>query len=718
MQIVWRPFIWVFVLLCAIASSKPLNIAVLSTYPPTNCGIAEFTKNMCTSIVEAAPEDVRIHVFSTSKIPHKSSPPTIPGVTVTQIYYTFKNEKATLRELAKTINQSQFDVLLVQHEDGLMHEPMDFVYFLQRVSSQIRTYVFIHTGLPYPDMRRRNMYKRLEAYSDGLVALGWKVKEALHHAYGVHKNKILYFPHGVTIDTSAKLLRKADKKKNKFVVQMSGIMKREKGIIEVLKALEILRKRNQLKNIMLHVIGRDNSNGAHYREISKIVKKKNLEKHFNWIYKFASVKELTKKHCSADLYLAPFQGEVPTSGTLTFAMSCGLPVVATPFGMSGELLGMQARIPEGSSGKIRQGQKEKTTYTKYGAIIPYQSVEAIANAIHTMKKQTKKRRAMGKNAEEKMEQITWTKVGSALYTYLTEKIMPASLLPNPYKKTLYNSVCCWTNKKVQGFDGKAIATPSDGAYILYTDPFVSINVQIQKGAIVSLAARVYKEEAARRGVLCNEAFVYASKMKPLKVLPGSKATKKVCKYIQIVDTNNILESKKMPNRLHISTPNIVFSISLGSGNSVHFKVHKDNRFGYARGILGSTLMKKYSHMHNDVFPLGMWKLGAWSTSAFEDNPASISESRYRGSFYGSPFSLLLGKKTAPKAQKKYILSKMLSPGPQQGAARKEFLTEWSNPENRIYVKIAQKYPAKVVCSLSLEQYIVLEYVFRQRRQML
>lgn len=711
MSTAWLLLLWVGASFQAAPEAKKLRIAVVSTFPPVNCGIAEFTRNMSESIVEAANNQVEIHVYSTSKDPHRLPPYHSPGIFVKQVEYTQRGEKHVLAQMAAEINRSKYDVLIVQHEDGLMYNHKHFAPFLQLISPAIRTYVFIHSGLSYPDMSRRNEYKKLAAFSDGVVALGWKVKKALRHAYGIRDSKILYFPHGVTTVESR---TKRAKDPSKFVVLMSGIMKKEKGTFVAVKALELLRKHGKLGNIQLRIVGRDNTGGRHHRAVTALVHKKGLAAHFHWECRFTSVEELTQEHQLADVFLAPFQGEVPTSGTLTFAMSCGLPVVATPFGMSGELLGLKTRVPEGSAGATSRSQKEKISYTKYGVVVPHNSVIAVANALRALMVKPVMRSSMGASAKKKLDKITWKKVGRALYTYFRSGQLPKPLLPDPYKKKQYKSACHWTGAKIVDFDQEKAETPENGAYVLYTDPFLVINAEIENGKIASLAVRVYREQPIKRGVKYREAFVYASIKGLPRVLPGSSMTRRVGRRIQIVDPGKILRAKQTGNTLLIKTPNVSFSVGPGVGRCINLKFHQDNRFGYARGLLGATLMKKYSFPNVTILRPSAWELPQWDRAAFAGNPKTSVDSRYKGVFYGAPLTRLTKIQQGKQVQKQYRLSQLLAPGKEGGALRKSLFQHWGNPRVALRLLIKNTLPEKSLADLSLEQYLVLDYISRRR----
>jgi hypothetical protein len=321
---------------------------------------------------------------------------------------------------------------------------------------------------------------------------------------------------------------------------------------------------------------------------------------------------------------------------------------------------------------------------------------------------------MGRSAKKKIDKITWRKVGEAIYEYLSKNKKPTNFLQNPYKKTRYRSMCRWTGRGIYDFTGEAVTVPEDGSYVVYADPFVAINAQVRSGKISSLAVRVYKESPVRRGTRYKEAFIYASKAGIPKILPGSQMTSTVGEHIQIVNPGGVLCTRRTKNTLHIKTPNVAFSVEPGSGDWINLRFQKDHRFGYARGILGSTLMKKYSFHDEKVLPQSAWRFSGWKKAAFVANPKSEVGSRYKGVFYGAP-RVSLGKKIkrGRVSRGRYRLSEMLSPGKRGGLLRQSFLQEWGDPVVSTSFFSDGTLPKRSLKDLSLEQYIVLDYVSRK-----
>ncbi|KAI5171478.1 hypothetical protein NEFER03_0963 [Nematocida sp. LUAm3] len=685
---------------------QEIRVGVLSTYPPIPCGIAEFTKNMIAGMLdskEAQGKKLSFEVFSIARHGHTGPSPSTPNVSVHQINLKKETEKETLAKLGESISEKKLHCLLVQHENGLFHNHKNILDLMAKVSLDTKIFVFIHTGLPYPRLNRKEYTRDLALYSDGIVALGWKVYKSLHHAYGIDKKKLLYFPHGVGLVPQVKAPKK---KKNCINLLMSGIMKPEKGVEVALDALEILLKRNQDTKITLTVAGLDNSHGSFRQEIEEKVQEKGLQNHFKWLYNFFSLAELAEIHRSADIFLAPFLGEVPTSGTLTFAMSCGLPVIATPFGMSGELLELSMHVPEGSSGSGARGDS-KISYTKYGAIVPRDSSKKLANAITTLIHDSKRRKDMGAAAEKKIKNLSWTNVGGALVKYIeTGKIR--HVLPNPYKESMLPSMCEWSAKKAVSFSGRPILE-KNGVYSLYKDTFVNINAKIYKGAIVALGIRLYNESTQRRGVKYRETFIYAAVR---KFSPGRKSanpSRNTSTYIHIVgpkDKKAILQNEK---GVVVTSPNIIFEVTKDTEQSLSLRFRKQDRFAYATGLLGVSILE---HFGKAVYVTSIaqrkdWRLGMWENNVFNAYESMSRVSRYVGQMYGPPENLRRSESGKGEQEQNSRKDKM----EQAAKEQKSLIKLWGDLEKPV------QFTAKIsdirepnIRKDTLEEYVKLQYI--------
>lgn len=689
----------------------PIRIAVLSTYPPTNCGIAEFTKNMCMGIVSKDKEAI-IEVFATDRIPHKGFPPSLsPRISVHQYSFSKRTEELTLARIATRINSGNFDVLLVQHELGLLHHYPNYEKFLNRIIKTIKTFVFIHTGNPYVSSQVRETIQRLAVSANYVVALGWKVKYFLEHAYGIPKSKVVYIPHGVQL---AKIKGKVKKNMKRTTFLMAGLMREMKGIFDVLDAMHILKERRTLGNGFLHISGKDYTGGKLKEDFLRRARSLGLEKKVKWSYGFHPLKKLTKYHLQADVFLAPFKVEVPTSGTISFALGAGLATIATPFGLSGELLGLPIETPEYSAQSIKSDRAGGfVKYTKYGVVVPFNDTVSLANAMENLIKNRRKCRRMGILAKKRMKKITWKKVAGHMIDFIRTGKESNSLIKDAYKKHYLPSKGGWVGKKGTDLNNQPIGKISDGAYILYTDGYSVINGRIEKNKLVEVSVRVMTYKEGVRESVGKEVFMFASrKIHPKK---GKKdRTVKLTKDIQIYSPYRKQKSIiKSNGRAVITTPNIIASVKVRKNGSINFKIMKVSRFSLSKGLIGFGILKKFSGFHQgEKRSPNEWMIKNWSSNVFKTNPEFEERGNMKGQFYGLPYTTRRNIKNSRLtfAQITHYpnIYKLFSPTKTGSKIREVLAKAW--PDRRVHIEMSEVNTGRSLERDTLEKYVIKQLI--------
>ena len=155
-------------------------------------------------------------------------------------------------------------------------------------------------------------------------------------------------------------------------VLYTGRLSPEKGIIDLIKAAEYVRK--DYPDIKFVIAGK----GPLERRLKNIVSKLDLEKNFHFAG-YVNHDALLKYYQSATLYVLPSYREGLPTGLLE-AMSCGLPVVATAIA----------------------GTSEVVVERKTGLLVPPNAPERLANAILTLIVDSKLREEMGSNARKRI----------------------------------------------------------------------------------------------------------------------------------------------------------------------------------------------------------------------------------------------------------------------------------------------------------------------------
>lgn len=117
-----------------------MRVAFISTYPPQECGIANFTRDLVNSILEKI--DIDIFVFA----------PTDTDITLELEKNSFLifPGKENYIEAAKTINSLGIDCVSLQHEYGLFSgkDGRDILHLLEHLNVPVIT--TLHTILSEP----------------------------------------------------------------------------------------------------------------------------------------------------------------------------------------------------------------------------------------------------------------------------------------------------------------------------------------------------------------------------------------------------------------------------------------------------------------------------------------------------------------------------------------------------------------------------------------
>ncbi|KAI5186834.1 hypothetical protein NEHOM01_1735 [Nematocida homosporus] len=558
-------------------SSKPYKLGIFTTYKPTVCGIAQFSENMIKGLLKAAP-NVQIEVFNAVRCP--PGPPRVSkGIKIRDVYCMSSYEVSEFDRLANYIAQEQFDGVLINHEFGIIGNHAHFVDLLKLLKrTKADRYTMIHTPMSYPAKEQRAHLRAVATHSTNVFVMSWKAKHYLHHTYGIPEHKIVYFPHGISRRTPSKaVLRKFGLAPERFIIYCDGILHPNKGIDRIIKALAILKDRGKIDNILLLVAGTNSKNGRYMqRAIYPLIRRHRLEKHFRWIPRFLTNKEMATLHKRANIYLTLFNEVIPTSGTLTYAMYAGDAIISTPYRYSLELLGVDNHPQHGTNlRRMNALRHEKKVIGYAGVSVPFANPEHLADAILDIKNNPELSQTLEKNALHRTKGYSWTNVARHIAHFLQTKEAVA-LNPDPYKNCYVPSSCAWTPHKITSFfTPTTIKNFPDGYYLIYLDSFVKITGHISNQQIKRIFVQP-RQKPNRTSKLKRKTYHNRSKT------------------IQLTTSPHVSLENSAKNRYTILTPNIAFEIRyLPKSRAVSFVVLYENIHGCASGMLGCTLRQKY-----------------------------------------------------------------------------------------------------------------------------
>lgn len=374
-----------------------MRVAFISTYPPQECGIANFTRDLTNSILENS--DIEIFIFAPTETDIK--------LDIEENSFLIFPDKENYIECAKTINSLGIDCVSLQHEYGLFSgkDGEDILYLLENLNIPVVT--TLHTILTEPTKSQKEILSRIGEISSYLIAMTPSGKRLLEDIYKVDPEKIRIIYHGVpflAVSVSKEMMKKElNIPEDTYVLSTFGLLSEGKGIEYVLWALPKILERFQVKYL---VIGRTHpkvvrSEGERYREkLLNIVKDLNLEDNVIFVNRYLTQEEIVNYLNMTDIYITPYLNpQQITSGTLSYAIGLGKVVISTPYIYARDML---------SNGR--------------GVLCNFRDSESIANAVLYLLENPGEFDRIRRNVALLREKMKWSNVALE-YTELFQEVI-------------------------------------------------------------------------------------------------------------------------------------------------------------------------------------------------------------------------------------------------------------------------------------------------------
>jgi len=314
----------------SVSSFAERRVAYLSSYPPRECGIATFTKDLLDAI-----DDLK--EFSPSKVIAVNEKETIYDYDRRVKWQIERDSVDDYLQVASHINSSGVNLVNLQHEFGLFGgEYGEYLnHFLDNVEKPVVT--TLHTVQSGFDPKALAMLRNLVSKSAAIVVIPRLALEILEKQ-GVSCRRAYAIPHGCPNIrfVSSKDVKGSLGLKDRFVLSTFGLISRGKGIEYAIRALPSIIEREP--RIIYLIIGETHPEvrkieGESYRkELMRLVEELQLEKHVRFHNRFLSKREVIKYLQATDVYLTPYiSPNQISSGTLVYALGAGRAVISTPY---------------------------------------------------------------------------------------------------------------------------------------------------------------------------------------------------------------------------------------------------------------------------------------------------------------------------------------------------------------------------------------------------
>lgn len=366
--------------------SDPLKFGLLSTYPPTPCGLATFSAALARGLSAIGADVSVVRVADGS--------PSHGGRVVGELV---NGSTASVAACPDLLNHN--DIAVIQHQyDTYGGADGDEIVAII-ASLEIPSIVVVHTVLDSPTRHQRSVMESVVALSDRVVVMSDAANRRLCQGFDVEPRKVITIPHGATIPTTARL-----KRAGRPLLLTWGLLGPGKGIERVIDAMGALHQLNGRPRYL--VTGRTHPkvlavDGEQYRDAcTELARRRGLSDAVHFDPGYRDVASLGALVQAAAVVVLPYDStDQVTSGVLVNAVANGRPVVATAFPHAVELLGSGA-----------------------GIVVSHDDPDALTSALRLVLTQPRLAGAMAAEARRLAPTLAWSVV-SEMYQTVTRQIL-------------------------------------------------------------------------------------------------------------------------------------------------------------------------------------------------------------------------------------------------------------------------------------------------------
>ena len=361
------------------------EVLFITSYPPRECGIATYSQDLVNALCSQYEDSFNCSICALET-------DTEHHVYARQPKYILNTERANsfLKAAFQINNDEDIKLVVVQHEFGFFSSRRDeFQQFLEAISVPI--VLVFHTVLPKPDIQLKLNVEAMAAIATSIIVMTMNSAKVLKTDYDIADDKISVIPHGTHLVPPVKRedLKCQYKLENRMILSTFGLLSSGKSIETALNALPAVIK--EFPKIMFLVLGKTHPNvvkheGEKYRLMLETkVKELKLEQHVRFVNEYLQLPILLEYLQLTDIYLFtskdPYQA---VSGTFSYAVSCGCPVISTPIPHAKEIIS-----------------------NDNGLLFDFENSQQLSAAILLLLKNEKLRFEISSNSIHKMAATTW-----------------------------------------------------------------------------------------------------------------------------------------------------------------------------------------------------------------------------------------------------------------------------------------------------------------------
>lgn len=366
-----------------------MRFGFLSTYPPTRCGLATFTRSLAHAVAGRHPDRATVvRVLDEAEAPEPAPESNV------RIAATLRaGDAASLQNTARALNRC--DVVVVQHEYGIYGGPDGAEVLDVLEALRVPVIAVLHTVLPQPSPGQRRVLERVVELATATVVMTERARETLQASFRADRDKVLVIPHGATVAPRHSLSHRSPSP----TILTWGLIAPGKGIERGIAAFAALRDRGVDARYV--IAGQTHPKvlahaGEAYREsLVALAHELGVAASVQFVNRYLTPEDLAGLLSAADAVLLPYDShEQATSGVLVEALAEGAPVVATAFPHAVETLTGTA-----------------------GIAVPHDDVHAMTLALERVLQRSEARRASRRSGSG----LSWPEVADR-YLELAERL--------------------------------------------------------------------------------------------------------------------------------------------------------------------------------------------------------------------------------------------------------------------------------------------------------
>ena len=368
----------------AVENPSP-EILFITSYPPRECGIATYSQDLIKALNNKFDQSFKIKICALESDNEKH-------VYTDEVGYLLNVDTPnSFIRLAKKINENDaIKIVLIQHEFGFYQKKENkFSNFLLALTKPI--VIVFHTVLPHPDEKLKAEITKIAGAAESIIVMTNSSANILMNEYNIDFDKITIIPHGTHLvaHLDKHLLKNKYQLSGKKVLSTFGLLSAGKSIETSLKAMPAIIKEN--KDVIFLIIGKTHptvvkQEGYQYRNmLDELIKNLGIENYVRYVNYYLPLPELLEYLQLTDVYL--FTSKDPdqaVSGTFSYALSSGCPIVSTPIPHTKEVLKNDG-----------------------GLIIDFENYEQLSTAVNTLLADDVLRENISLNGLRRMASTAW-----------------------------------------------------------------------------------------------------------------------------------------------------------------------------------------------------------------------------------------------------------------------------------------------------------------------